>query len=111
MKIFTVLYNDIKICEVSSPEQAVLLTRLMDSVIHLSELIFTVRIIDTEIIKNFPEHSDIITLNTWHDAVTVVDRMAVEYPGYRVILRDAAVMCSPEMALAFVATHPRYSKD
>lgn len=105
MKVFTVSHNEKTVCEVSSPDQALTLIRFMDSVIHLSELIFTVRIIDTEMVKYFPKHSEVITLNTWYDAVTVIDRLSSEYPGYRHIFQNVAVQCSPEMARAVVTAH------
>lgn len=107
MKVFTVSHNQTAICEVSSPDQALTLIRFMDSVIHLSELIFTVRITDTEVTKHFPEHSEVITLNTWYDAVTVIDRLSSEYPEFRRVFQSVAVQCSPEMARAFVTAHPR----
>ena len=108
MKIFTVLNNKTKICEVSEPNQAIPFIRLMDSLIYLSELIFTVRITDPEIEKNFPGAFEEIALNTWGDAVCVVDRLSAGFPSFREIFRDAAVQCSPKMARAFVSCHPKF---
>ena len=111
MKIFTVLNNKTKICEVSEPNQAIPFIRLMDSLIYLSELIFTVRITDPEIEKNFPGAFEEIALNTWGDAVCVVDRLSAEFPGFREIFRNAAVQCSPKMARAFIGYHPNFGID
>lgn len=105
MKVFTVSYNNKAVCEVSSPEQAITLIRLMDSVIHLSELAFTVRITDTGE-ENHSERSEVITLSAWDSAVTVTDRLCTAYPEYRRVFQSVAVQCSPEMARALVAAHP-----